>query len=151
MSIRSLAAMFLCLGCASTPAAVDAGGPRCPLAEPADGEACTVVGAECVYERCASGGVVRAACAAGDGGAGHWSATTTPCGSCNGSACTGNTVCMERQGGALITSCASHGCGTGPLSCDCLCGAGVECTIERYAGTGPIYGCRAGCGASICP
>jgi hypothetical protein len=151
MHARALAALLFSLGCTATPTGHDAGTTSCPPLAPADGDTCADAAALCVYEHCASEGVVRASCVVGDASGGRWSVTTTPCGACNGSACTAGTVCMQREGGALITSCESHACGAGPLGCDCLCGAGTECMIEPYAGDGPIYTCRSSCGASLCP
>lgn len=151
--MRSLVVLVLSVvaGCSARVAApADAGAP-CPAIAPTTGDPCTIPGQRCAYEHCVTTGLVTASCGGEDAGTGTWTVTTAPCGVCGGRTCVGGTVCMTREGGALITDCATHSCGDGPLNCECLCGAGVECTLPRYDGTGPIYTCRVGCGASVCP
>lgn len=152
----SLLAVTLASGCSASgsgttdAAVVD----PCPSAAPADGAACTVPAQHCVYAHCASEGVVSARCdAAGDGGTAHWTVTTTPCTGCGGTTdCTGEALCVDHVGGALIGSCSAHTCGTGPLDCACVCGEGVDCQIYPSAQSdGAWVACQTGCGASICP
>ncbi len=123
----------------------------CPVAAPADGAPCTSPHLRCVYERCATVGVVSAQCTPGDGGASSWSVASRACAdTCGGSMCAAGTVCAERIAGALLLECRAHACCEGPLDCECACGPGVECTISGGADDA-VFGCYAGCGAAICP
>lgn len=122
----------------------------CPESPPVAGQACDP-GARCVYDRCASDGIVRATCAAGDGGDATWSIASEACAPCNGRACSDGSLCIERRGGALITDCAPHACGDGPLDCDCACGAGSECELPPPFGSDAVVSCRVDCGSDICP
>jgi hypothetical protein len=149
-----LALAFSFAACSSSGAHEDAAVDPCPSVAPADGTACASTNQRCVYAHCATEGVVAALCqAAGDGGTATWSATTTPCTACGGTTtCMGDDVCADRIGGAVISMCMPHTCGTGPLDCACACGAGVTCTIYGApASDGALVGCNFGCGASVCP
>lgn len=155
-SRRTLVVTFaVCLGaCSSSAVHEDAAVQPCPSVAPTNAAACTAPNQRCVYAHCASDGVVSALCVgASDGGTASWSVTTTPCTACGGTmTCTGDALCADRIGGAVIWTCMPETCGAGPLDCACVCGAGVSCTIYGApASDGALVGCNTGCGASVCP
>ena len=127
---------------------------RCPAAPPTDGERCDTIVAPsttCLYERCGAEGIVRAACDA-SGGPSTWSITADACSSdgCNGTACSSGSVCAANVGGAFIVDCRPHACETGPLTCECVCGAGTQCDAGDFNGSNAEFTCYVDCGAEIC-
>lgn len=151
MRLASLALVLLA-GCSSSgPTGDRDAGIACPAIAPADGQPCDAVAA-CVYEHCASNGIVRASCVSEDGGAAHWAVSARACtSSCGGMTCLSPQVCRTQSAGAQILGCATHTCGQGPLNCACACGAGIACTIDPSATDDALFDCQPGCGASICP
>lgn len=119
----------------------------CPAVAPSATAACTTNGQICRYEHCDAEGLTTATC---DSGA--WSVSAQACDAvdCQGYTCGAGTVCAVSAGGALIVGCVAHTCGDGPLSCDCVCGEGVECSEgDSYGGEG-LFTCNT-CGSNLCP
>ncbi len=101
------------------------GGADCVLPSEAP-----VTGSECpagcegklvAYEDCQGEGLLQFACAT------DWFVFQGPCGdhlcqdpAFNGQSCGPAMVCAVMQGGAQIPECMAHGCGTGPITCECL-------------------------------
>jgi hypothetical protein len=115
----------------------------CPTVAPPDGQPCLpgALGTSCFYEDCSGAGRSRTLCSSRDLGQGNlqqlWSVETWPCGSevqCGGNgqgmSCLRGQVCVVLAGGALITGCASHSCGTGPIDCSCVEGCFGECVTS---------------------
>ncbi len=131
---------------------------RCPADPPSNGTDCTIgehPPAPCVYERCATEGLITAECApaSGEGGFGpRWVVKAEDCSSrsCNGLTCGSGTICGVNTGGAIVAACHAHECGTGPLSCDCL----PNCSdCSRTAGLffeGDMFSCNI-CPTNDCP
>lgn len=126
----------------------------CPSAPPPPGEMCgdeVDVGAECIYSQCDSSGIVTAATCSSAGTPPLWEVTTQTC-DCNGSSCTGDTVCAATIGGAYLVDCRPHTCGDGPLSCDCMCGPDMRCEVgDSVGGTEAQFSCFIDCDPDPCP
>ncbi len=126
---------------------IDAAVSTCPAAPPSQDLPCPSTGETCVYERCASDGLVSATCVAGT-----WSVSTESCAaaSCQGNSCGEGYVCAANVGGALIIDCRPHECADGPLTCECVCGPDVQCTAGDQYGEGALFSCNT-CTSNICP
>ncbi len=78
---------------------------------------------------------------------------TTPCdgiGAGNVTCATGQ-ICTQRAGGAIEpVMCVQNGCGTGPISCDCLQGCPGTCTVTGNAVSGVHVFCNT-CPQLACP
>ncbi len=108
----------------------------CPSSPPQAGAPCNVQ--SCFYEDCAGVGRTTASCANG-----VWVVDRAPCAAatCPGIGasvtCPAGQICSQRAGGAVQpVECVSNGCGTGPISCDCLLSCAGTCTVTGSAATG---------------
>lgn len=147
---RLFSILFCAVAACSSPSVeLDAASADCPSAPPEAGRRCESRGLSCLYDRCASVGLVVASCEADDAGDASWRIATEACSdSCNGNACVEDQICVARAGGAYLVGCAAHSCGDGPLTCDCVCGEGASCTQQRGE---VVVECRVDCGLEICP
>jgi len=138
-------------GHAGTGGVAGAGGASasaCPAAAPSNGVACSAAlqGNTCYYDDCSGlGRRTKATCVflgAGAGSQGMWSVETSLCGdlvACDGDgashACPVGQACLVMEGGALITQCADHTCGSGPIECDCVKGCFTGCIKQGFTFT----------------
>lgn len=117
----------------------------CPSTAPGNGNLCPdFVGRTCYYDDCGGRGRIKAMCATTIPNVGNpiqqWSIETFPCGvdaECADSGvdpCPVGKVCLTLEGGALITECVDHTCGTGPIECDCVTGCFGVCTPNTMDG-----------------
>lgn len=116
----------------------------CPLSAPIASGACDLpVGVSCSYQDCDGPGLVIAVCLAG-----QWQVMVSACGTfvCGytGETCSAGQLCVEHQSGAAFAGCESNQCGTGPISCDCVC-PGDNCTVVSAT----EVTCRSSC--TLCP
>lgn len=136
---------LICAGNCTMPVTQDASidaRPDCPSAPPTAGGACTAT-VTCYYQDCAHTGRTVASC----GGGGIWSVQTASCAtfSCfpgSGRMCTGDQICSESAGGALLVECINNTCGAGPITCGCLSSCSGSCTISGSAQTGFQVNCN---------
>lgn len=101
---------------------IDGGSATCPTSAPRMGDACSVESAFCPYVDCSGRGVVRAHCVSG-----AWAVTEEACApvSCphaSSGTCAAGQICVVNVGGAVIGMCVPNPCGTGAVTCDCVCG-----------------------------
>jgi hypothetical protein len=123
--------------------------PTCPSTPPLAGTACTGSGT-CYYQDCAHAGRTIAGCSSD-----HWAVQSAACGdfACmpgSGRMCTGDQVCSESFGGALLANCANNTCGTGPISCGCLVpSCSGTCTVSGSVQSGFQVTCNT-CPTNTC-
>jgi len=120
------------------PDTVPVGGGECPAA---------CEGKTVAYEDCDGEGLVQAACG------GDWFILQSACGDhqCQAGGldqtCGIGSVCMELISGAHLLECRPHGCGTGPITCDCL----QDACPGTCTQTGPLdFSCNT-CPSNDCP
>jgi hypothetical protein len=122
----------------------------CPSSPPQAGGPCN--GQGCFYEDCAGVGRTAAYCTNG-----AWVVDRAPCATSTcpaiggGATCPAGQICSQRAGGAVEpTECVPNGCGTGPLSCDCLRPCAGTCTVTGSTATGFNAFCNT-CPQLACP
>jgi hypothetical protein len=102
-----------------------------PPVAPVSGSQCPAAceGELIAYEDCDGEGFLQVACAT------DWFVIQQACGDhlCQepafaGQSCSAGQVCALMQGGAQLPECRAHGCGTGPITCECLGEACPGCT-----------------------
>jgi hypothetical protein len=122
----------------------------CPSAPPQAGGPCN--GQGCFYEDCAGAGRTAAHCTNG-----VWVVDRAPCAAptCPGIGgsftCAAGQICWQSAGGAVQpTECLANGCGTGPVTCDCLRHCQGTCSVTGSATTGFYAFCNT-CPQLLCP
>ena len=122
----------------------------CPSAPPQAGGACT--GQGCFYEDCAGVGRTAARCTNGAWVVDRAPCATATCPGIGGSVtCPAGQICSQQAGGAVQPAeCVPNGCGTGPVSCDCLRPCAGTCTVTGSVATGFFAFCNT-CPQLACP
>ena len=122
----------------------------CPGAPPQAGGPCN--GQGCFYEDCAGVGRTAATCTNGVWVVDQAPCATATCPGIGGSVtCPAGQICEQRAGGAVQpVECVANGCGTGPLSCDCLQPCQGTCTVTGSVTTGFYAFCNT-CPQLLCP
>jgi hypothetical protein len=149
-------------GAAGASAGSGGASERCYPQPPGDGAPCPLewLGTACHYEDCGGAGWTLSICSSKDVGLGNlqrgWWMSRWPCGSevqcagADGNTCDVNQVCLVRQGGALLSDCVEHSCGTGPIGCDCVEGCSGQC-VTTGGEQGPSIICNTCSDPRGCP
>ncbi len=66
---------------------------------------------------------------------------------CEGMACAGDELCVQRIGGAFLVECGANPCGDGPVTAECACSicGDFECNVS-----GTTVMCNT-CPSGLCP
>jgi hypothetical protein len=122
----------------------------CPLTKPTNGTSCDPRLTNCWYEDCRGSGRTHAYCSGGS-----WAVTTGECTpvNCVGYDNPGTTTCDPGQICVAPWQeepfCASHACGTGPITRDCVSGTVGVCYFEYSSvSEGIVLSCCPGGGTA---